>query len=415
MDYFHEEMQRGLAGGQGALKMIPTFIGRPTGAEKGGFLALDLGGTNLRILDVTLAGKGKAHVTATERFVIPPSLMGGSGEDLFSFIADCVKHFLRRFKNGGPLRDSLAFTFSFPVEHLSISSGKLISWTKGFTAGGVVGRDVAALLNEALKSKGAGFITVEALTNDTVGTLAAGSYADSTCDMGVILGTGTNACYAERANRIGKLPGLPPPDAEMIVNMEWGNFDRIPRNGYDHALDRASSNPGRQCLEKMASGLYMGEIARRILVEMMRQGLIFRGADPSLFTAEYSLSAEQMAVVVQGGDFPRESGVRELSEVDRRSVCSVFCIVSRRAARLAATAIAAVVLWMDKNLDHFHTIAVDGSLFLKYPGFQAEMLFSLADLLGDRAKWIKFAPTQDGSGTGAAIVAAVASFARAMD
>jgi hexokinase len=197
--------------------------------------------------------------------------------------------------------------------------------------------------------------------------------------------------------------------------MEWGNFDRIPRNGYDHALDRASSNPGRQCLEKMASGLYMGEIARRILVEMMRQGLIFRGADPSLFTAEYSLSAEQMAVVVQGGDFPRESGVRELSEVDRRSVCSVFCIVSRRAARLAATAIAAVVLWMDKNLDHFHTIAVDGSLFLKYPGFQAEMLFSLADLLGDRAKWIKFAPTQDGSGTGAAIVAAVASFARAMD
>jgi hypothetical protein len=83
----------------------------------------------------------------------------------------------------------------------------------------------------------------------------------------------------------------------------------------------------------------------------MRQGLIFKGADPLLFTADYSLSAEQMA----------------------------------------ATAIAAVVLWMDDSLEYSHTIAVDGSLFLKYPGFRAERLSSLVELLGDRSERIKFA------------------------
>ncbi|MFA6100506.1 MAG: hexokinase family protein, partial [Patescibacteria group bacterium] len=60
----------------------------------------------------------------------------------------------------------LAFTFSFPVVQLSIVSGKLIGWTKGFTDAGVEGRDVVRLLCEALERKGLGFIHIAALTND---------------------------------------------------------------------------------------------------------------------------------------------------------------------------------------------------------------------------------------------------------
>ncbi|PKL16132.1 MAG: hexokinase, partial [Spirochaetae bacterium HGW-Spirochaetae-5] len=45
---FHEEMKRGLAGETSSLKMLPCFVNRPTGLEEGSFLALDLGGTNLR-------------------------------------------------------------------------------------------------------------------------------------------------------------------------------------------------------------------------------------------------------------------------------------------------------------------------------------------------------------------------------
>ena len=42
--------------------------------------------------------------------------------------------------------------------------------------------------------------------------------------VGLILGTGSNACYVERTERISALPqGQHGP--EMIVNDEWGNFD----------------------------------------------------------------------------------------------------------------------------------------------------------------------------------------------
>lgn len=40
--------------------MIPTYVQHiPNGSEKGTFLALDLGGTNLRVCEVTLLGDHK--------------------------------------------------------------------------------------------------------------------------------------------------------------------------------------------------------------------------------------------------------------------------------------------------------------------------------------------------------------------
>ena len=43
--------------------MIPTWVmGLPDGTEKGTYLALDLGGTNLRICEIELLGDGKFGV-----------------------------------------------------------------------------------------------------------------------------------------------------------------------------------------------------------------------------------------------------------------------------------------------------------------------------------------------------------------
>lgn len=44
--------------------------------------------------------------------------------------------------------------------------------------------------------------------NDTVGTLALGHYNDEDTVAAVIIGTGTNACYLERADAIIKCQGL---------------------------------------------------------------------------------------------------------------------------------------------------------------------------------------------------------------
>ena len=44
----------------------------------------------------------------------------------------------------------LGFTFSFPINQEGLSKGTLIRWTKGFDVKNVIGKDVVALLNNAM-------------------------------------------------------------------------------------------------------------------------------------------------------------------------------------------------------------------------------------------------------------------------
>lgn len=60
------------------------------------------------------------------------------------------------------------------MQQISLTSGKLIAWTKGFSIAGVVGQDVVELLQRSLVTQGLKGKIV-ALVNDTVGTLAAGA------------------------------------------------------------------------------------------------------------------------------------------------------------------------------------------------------------------------------------------------
>lgn len=54
--------------------------------------------------------------------------------------------------------------------------------------------------------------------NDTVGTLARGKYNNNDVIAALILGTGTNAAYVERANAIPKWHGPLPESGEMVSN-----------------------------------------------------------------------------------------------------------------------------------------------------------------------------------------------------
>ncbi|KAK3259892.1 hypothetical protein CYMTET_31126, partial [Cymbomonas tetramitiformis] len=115
---FISQMHAGLRADKpdcGSLPMLPSFATfLPTGKETGTFFALDLGGTNFRILRVTLKGDGSRPDVKTMDMRCPPHLMTGSAEDLFAFIADC----LARFIQGEPRPASpwpLGFTFSFPM------------------------------------------------------------------------------------------------------------------------------------------------------------------------------------------------------------------------------------------------------------------------------------------------------------
>jgi hexokinase len=115
---------------------------------------------------------------------------------------------------------------------------------------------VVSLLQEELLDRGIN-LRVRALANDTVGTMEAAAYRFPDTAMGVILGTGTNAAYVEKAGNVPKWAGAP--CDEMVINTEWGNLGMGSlMNAYDEAVDRASDNPSAQQYEKMISGLYLG-------------------------------------------------------------------------------------------------------------------------------------------------------------
>lgn len=137
VDAMAVEMHAGLASEGGSkLKMLLTYVDNlPNGTEKGPYYALHLGGTNFRVTRVHLSGQPSPVLEhEVERQPIPPHLMTGTSKDLFDFIASSLKEFIAKEdgSNSSQDRRELGFTFSFPMKQMSVSSGILIKWTKGF-------------------------------------------------------------------------------------------------------------------------------------------------------------------------------------------------------------------------------------------------------------------------------------------
>ncbi|KTF73245.1 hypothetical protein cypCar_00047482, partial [Cyprinus carpio] len=156
--------------------------------ETGDFLALDLGGTNFRVLLVRVSSNGKQTVEMENQiYAIPENIMRGSGTELFNHIAECLANFLEKLG----IKDKklpLGFTFSFPCQQTKLDESILVCWTKGFKASGVEGRDVVGLLRKAIKNRGDFDIDIVAVINDTVGTMMTCGYDDHHCEIGLIIG-----------------------------------------------------------------------------------------------------------------------------------------------------------------------------------------------------------------------------------
>jgi len=128
---------------------------------------------------------------------------------------------------------------------------------------------------------------VATFINDTTGTLMASSYADSETQIGTIFGTGSNVAYMERCSDIPKLAkGAVALDGIMAINCEYREFDNgqhvLSSTEYDDQIDRDSPRPGQQLYEKLVAGYYLGEIYRRVLVDIReKHGALFAHQDIS--------------------------------------------------------------------------------------------------------------------------------------
>jgi hypothetical protein len=116
------EASLALAGAPSSMRMLPTYVNsRVTGAEKGDFYALDLGGTNFRVLRLTLEGDGQVGPVKQAKFHVPDEIKKGTGKELFGFLADSVATFLATECGGNPSGE-LGFVRSrktHPATHLN--------------------------------------------------------------------------------------------------------------------------------------------------------------------------------------------------------------------------------------------------------------------------------------------------------
>lgn len=262
----------------------------------------------------------------------------------------------------------LGLTFSFAVNQTSLAQGTLVRWDKGWDIPEAVGQDPCMLLQEAIDELKLP-VRVCVLANDSVGTLLTRAYTSrSTAPTlaALIFGTGTNAAYVERRNHVTKLSTTNSGAATaglMVMNTEWGAFfdeynhtEVFPSTIYDVKLDAGSSTPGEQILEKRVSGMYLGELLRLVVLELLGNSVLDmtvseesvvhqpEGVDSSFLSAlaeDDSMDTEKTRTRAMIG---RTLAAREVSLADADLLIRVAAAIVRRSAHISGAALAAIVI-----------------------------------------------------------------------
>ncbi|KAI5803461.1 hypothetical protein DFH27DRAFT_49840 [Peziza echinospora] len=320
-------------------QFLPTPItALPDGTEKGQFLTLDLGGTNLRVAIVELFGSSQPGLAKTPRsgfpnidtgphrssrlqispqatWQIPAHLKTSKADDLFDWVARHIVEILGMYlPTANPeIQDAIAegginlgVTFSFPMIQESHTSALIQPMGKGFKLDSN-NNDLSILLSEAydrLKKLQTDLpkLNVVAITNDSISTLLAGGYVhNGNSTVGIIAGTGTNAtCLCP----LEKLAGFKKPktalatsttrlpSTHVLLNTEWSINGTLPPllkhiTKWDKELDSANEKPGFQPLEEMMGGRYLGELVRLVSLDA------FEGQKlPSKFYKPYAVETK---------------------------------------------------------------------------------------------------------------------------
>jgi hexokinase len=404
---FLAEMARGLDGEPSSLAMIPTYIETARELPRGrAVIALDAGGTNLRVAAVKFGQDGQAVVEDLARHRMPGTEGEIGREEFFHALAAYVKPLADR-------SETIGFCFSYPAEILPDKDGKLIHFTKEVKARGVDGQVLGKNLTRALEAAGVPRPPRVVLLNDTVATLLAGRNAapGRRFDdfVGIVCGTGFNASYVDRNAHIRKLPGLDA-SGSQVINTEAGGFGKTPAGAVDDAFDAKTATPSKYRHEKMISGAYLGPLGAFALKEAASAGCFSPEAAravrrlPELSTR----SLNDFLLNPQTGDNPLGALCLSLPAGDRQGMFGLLDAIVERAALLVAVTISAVVLKTGKGRDPAAPVCVtvDGTTYWELASFHKRVQAHVGTLLsGDNARAWEITSVNDAPLLGAAIAA----------
>lgn len=344
------QIGEGLKSDEQRVSCLPTYLSLPNGLTTGRSLVVDTGGTNSRVAAVELSRREGRILKGPKSHEI---LRSSSSEPVSTqAFFDSQAELAQGFEDFQSI-DALGYCFSYPARNTDDGDAVLLRWTKGLEVKDVVGHKVGAILMDSLKTLGWKFQRL-AVLNDTVASLLGGVHLNSNSRfgrnyIGLILGTGTNMAGVFSPVQLTKIPNSKFESHSMIVNLESGNMDPGVLNDYDEIVDRNSSNPGAQLLEKAVSGYYLP--------------FIFDAVSPGMLRPEDG-SAELVKLRKLGGAHGKLAGD-----------------LLRRSAQLAAAGLAAVASFYPKGDT---AVLAEGSLLWGDPLYADTLRETLLEIAPDR-------------------------------
>ncbi|KAI8070652.1 hexokinase-domain-containing protein [Gilbertella persicaria] len=358
-----QEMKRGLTQqGENDLKMIPSFIaGYPTGNEKGTYLALEMSGVDIYVCQVRLKGEDGKLAINQYQYKVPDHLTAGDDISiLIDYIADCLADFQQRMGSSTDRMYPIGISIGMAVRQTGLNRGVCVALEHGFEYPNAVGTEIVDLFHQRFHLKGLA-VRVVAIANDAVCTLLAHAYQHPSTRMGIVHSVGTNCAYYDKVSNMKAFLAKHtiPAGSDMIVNTEWCNFKRLPVNRFDQTLDKESNNQGIHAFEKMSTGMYLGELVRLVLMDLVEQCMLSFDVDdeacllkvPYQFDTSYIFVCESDDQALEDTRTVLEEMCRTGSTTlaDREIVKKVCEIVGRRAAVLLGASMAGVVRYMVKD------------------------------------------------------------------
>ncbi|UZP37270.1 hypothetical protein NXS19_005086 [Fusarium pseudograminearum] len=441
--------------------MLPSYSHQlPRGTEVGRFVALDVGGSTLRVALVELCGRmsnigEESRIVSMRNFRITPDIKALEGMAFFDWMAEKILETLSEEleqdgRSDGPLPMSMAW--SFPIEQTSLAGGKLQGMGKGFCAcDGLLGRDLGDIVRTACLNRGLN-VELRAIVNDSSACLLSESYNHPTTRFGLILGTGVNLAAYLPVSAIGRVKfGQRPPQwfekaTHVIINSEISMMGRdiLPLTRWDRQLLANHARPEFQPLEHMVSGMYLGEICRLALVEAIETTGAFGGVVPASLQKPYSFSTETLSIIEKDTTSGLEEARKQFSSrhpakhapttADMELLKQLAGFISKRSSALVATGVHA--FWnlridsqnnfvqtlstqsperdsaeADRDLAET-TVAYNGGVIESYPGYLDSCQSYLNELVaGDkkeksRNRTIKLVSAKESSLMGAAVALA---------
>ncbi|KAK4190801.1 hexokinase-1 [Podospora australis] len=411
--------------------MLPSYNSQlPTGKEPGQFLALDVGGSTLRVALVDLGARGapgcETGIVRIDSFKIDNSIRGLVGRAFFDWMAERIHQTIAKDSERGhspehPLLAGLAW--SFPIDQTSSKGGNLCGMGKGFLAAdGLLGEDLGEIIRLACLKKGL-YVELSAIVNDSSATLLSAAYTTPSTRFGLILGTGVNIAvhlpvHTIRQSKYGDRPATWHEKAShVIVNTELGMFghDILPVTKWDKQLRKGHPRPDFQPLEHLVSGYYLGEVCRLILLDAIQTTGNLGGVVPPSLNTPYTLDTETLSLI-EADTTPTLTAAIKIFHTrhpstitptiaDMTFIRTLASYISKRSASIVAASLFA--LWQLKSETEAEflaplspdspflaeteaeikitrsktTVAYNGSVVEHYPGYRASLQQFLDELV----------------------------------